>query len=67
MLTIVRASVANGGWAEEVIREIVECRMLREIETGVDEKIKGSKRHEQSRILREIFYEWYSIRHAYKK
>jgi hypothetical protein len=49
------------------VREVVECRILQEIDKRLVDKVRGSKAHEPSRLYREIFYEWYCIRRAYIK
>ena len=68
LFTLVRTtSKTEQAWPEPILREIIGCRILREIEELAIEKIKGSKRHEQSRLLREVYYEWYCVRRAYRE
>jgi hypothetical protein len=65
LLTIVRASITSGKedgleWADHV-EDIARNQLLTKINTEIG-KIRGAKKHEQQRLLREIMFEWYSIR-----
>jgi hypothetical protein len=66
LLTNVRVALnQDEQWPKEALTEVVGCKVLRAIEDGVEKKLKGSKRHEQCRLLREVVHEWYNIRHSY--
>ncbi len=65
MLTHVRTTQEK--WPESIVREVIDCRILKEIEKRMVDKVRGSKAHEQSRLLREVFYEWYWIRRVYRE
>jgi len=71
LLTTVRVSITSSKaeesleWADH-IKDICDNQLLNEINNEVD-KIKGAKRHDHVRVMRELFYEWYIIRGYYKK
>ena len=63
-----RASINSGKeegleWADH-IEDIARNQLLTKINSEVN-KIRGAKKHEQQRLLREIMFEWYSIRLYY--
>lgn len=67
LLTTVRASINSGKeegleWADH-IEDIARNQLLTKINKV--NKIRGAKKHEQQRLLREIMFEWYSIRLYY--
>jgi hypothetical protein len=64
----VRASITSGKeegleWADHV-EDIARNQLLTKINAEIA-KIRGAKKHEQQRLLREIMFEWYSIREYY--
>jgi hypothetical protein len=68
LLTTVRASITSGKeegleWADHV-EDIARNQLLTKINAEIP-KIRGAKKHEQQRLLREIMFEWYSIREYY--
>jgi hypothetical protein len=70
LLTTVRASITSGKeegleWADH-IEDIAKNFLIGQINVNMH-KIKGVKKHEQQRLLREIIYEFYSIRTYYMK